>query len=92
MPISAWTLRNPSSDNCGSREVISAIVESSNGLERFILRHSSTQASMPRRSCVRHPEGSSFDPVPAGGAEGGLHGVDRRPVLARSICVAGLFV
>ena len=46
MLISAWILRSPSSDNCGIREVISAIMESSEGLETFILRHSSTQASM----------------------------------------------
>ncbi len=44
MPISAWILRNPSSDNCGSREVISAIIERSDGLGRLILRRSSTQA------------------------------------------------
>ena len=46
MLTSAWTLRSPSSDNRGSREVMSAIMVRSDGLERFILRHSSTQASM----------------------------------------------
>ena len=46
MLTSAWTLRSPSFDNCGSKEVMSAMIERSDGLERFILRHSSTQASM----------------------------------------------
>ena len=43
MLTSACTLRSPSFDNCGSKEVMSAMIERSGGSERFILRHSSTQ-------------------------------------------------
>jgi hypothetical protein len=48
----AWTLRRPSSDNCGSKELMSAMIERSDGFERFILRHSATQASI---NCYSEP-------------------------------------